>query len=100
MPWIRKPGYPRERAYWIAAIVVAVVVGVLIGYERWGTTAALVSIVERELAAKEKRLQSLEERIGILETQAAKIMRGGPKPDRPANVARTRNAQESRTQSP
>jgi cell division protein FtsB len=98
MPWVRRPGHPKERIYWFIAILAALLVGVLIGYERWGTTAALVDIVERELAAKEKRLQSLEERIGILETQAAKVMRVGPKPDRQANVAKKGNAQELKTQ--
>ena len=100
MPWIRKPGYPRGRVYWIAAILAAVLVGVLIGYERWGTTATLVSIVERELAVKEKRLQALEERVGELETQAAKMLQGGPKPDRQAKVAKPMTAQESKIHSP
>lgn len=100
MPWVRKPDYPRERVYWIAAILAAVLVGVLIGYERWGATATLVSIVERELAAKEKRLQALEQRIGALEAQAATVMQGGPKPDRQAKTAAPVIAPELTIQSP
>ena len=96
MPWVRKPSHPRERVYWITAILAAVLVGLLIGYERWGTTATLVSIVERELARTERRVSTLERRIGALEDRAAEIMEDGPKLDRQADAAKIRAEQTSR----
>lgn len=38
------------------------ILGLLIGYERWGTTAALVTIVKKELA----KMAQVEAKLGIV----------------------------------
>jgi hypothetical protein len=90
MPWVSKTSHQSERAYWMVAILAAVVVGLLIGYERWGTTATVVTIVERELAGMEKRIYAVERRINALESRAAETAQGKPKPDWRAEVAKSR----------
>ena len=65
MPWVRK--YSRStRAIWIG-IVGGAVFGLLLGYERWGSTAAVVSIVEKELSKTEARIADAENRLMRLE---------------------------------
>jgi hypothetical protein len=68
MPWVRK--YPRStRLNWIVGIVGGVVFGLLLGYERWGSTAAVVSIVEKKLSAMEARIMDAENRLIQLQAQ-------------------------------
>jgi hypothetical protein len=50
MPWIKKSSYD-PRFFWMGVLAAGIVLGLFIGYERWGSTAALVLMVERELAA-------------------------------------------------
>lgn len=64
----------------MVAILAVVVVGLLIGYERWGTTATVVTIVERELASMGKRINAVERRINTLESRAAETGQGKPSP--------------------
>jgi hypothetical protein len=68
MPWVRR-SHQSFRLYWIAAIVAGVVVGVLIGYERWGSTAAVVSIVEKELATSQEHITVLEKKVAAMEAK-------------------------------
>ena len=89
MPWVRKTNHRSERAYWLAGILAAVVIGLLIGYERWGTTATVVSIVERESAGMEKRMYAIEGRIKALESRVAETTPGDTKRDWQANVAKS-----------
>jgi len=69
MPWVKKRSRPHN-PYWIAALIAlsAVCVGVLVGYTRWGTTAAIVSLLEKELAATEAHIQVLEKRLTAMES--------------------------------
>jgi hypothetical protein len=69
MPWIRKPPRPHQ-PYWIAALiaVVAIFVGILIGYTRWGVTAAVVNLVEKELTDTQARIKTLEKRMTAMES--------------------------------
>jgi hypothetical protein len=68
MPWVRK--YARStRVNWIVGIIAGVVFGLLLGYERWGSTAAVVSIVEKELGATEARITDAENRLIRLEAK-------------------------------
>lgn len=68
MPWVRK--YPRSSyASWSVGIVAGIVFGLLLGYERWGSTAAVVSIVEKELGATEARITDVENRLIRLEAK-------------------------------
>jgi hypothetical protein len=50
MPWIKRE-YQARKPYWPVVIIVlcALGVGILIGYTRWGATAAIVNVVEKEL---------------------------------------------------
>jgi hypothetical protein len=52
--------------YSIAVVVAAVSIGVLIGYEQWGSTDALVSAVEKEMAMKQPT-SSVWKRAGEME---------------------------------
>ena len=69
MPWIRKPPRPHQ-PYWIAALiaVAAIFVGILIGYTRWGVTAAVVNLVEKELTDTQARIKTLEKRMTAMES--------------------------------
>lgn len=49
--------------------MLAVGVGVLIGYSTWGATASVVEIVERQLSRTQTRIEALERRMGILESK-------------------------------
>ena len=68
MPWVRR--HPRPaRLNWIAGITAGILVGLLLGYERWGSTAAVVAIVEKELGATEARITEAENRLIRLEAK-------------------------------
>lgn len=51
----------------IASAILAVCLGVLIGYTRWGTTASIVELVERQLTETQERISVLEKRIASIE---------------------------------
>ena len=59
----------------------AVCLGILIGYTRWGTTASIVELVERQLTETQQRINALEKRLGSVETRL-----GGGKHDSSANL--------------
>jgi uncharacterized protein (DUF3084 family) len=69
MPWIRKSARPHQTS-WIAAVIAvsAVCVGILIGYTRWGATAAVVNLVEKELTETQARIKTLEKRMTAMES--------------------------------
>jgi len=68
MPWVRK--YPHStKGNWVIGIVAGVFFGLLLGYERWGSTAAVVAIVEKELSATESHITDLENRVMQLEAR-------------------------------
>jgi hypothetical protein len=72
MPW-RKKDYVPKSPYWAtgAGALLAVLFGVLIGYTRWGATASVVEIVERQLTRTEARIEVLEKRLGTIEGKIA-----------------------------
>lgn len=49
--------------------LLAIGLGVLIGYSTWGATASVVEIVERQLSRTQTRIEALEKRMGILESK-------------------------------
>jgi hypothetical protein len=69
MPWVKKVSRPHN-PHWIAALIAvsAVCVGILIGYTRWGATAAIVSLVEKELAETQAHIRVLEKRLTAMES--------------------------------
>jgi hypothetical protein len=64
MPWVNRSSAKTNTGYWIAAVIAAVSIGVLIGYEQWGSTAAVVSVVEKEMAMTQAPHQAFEEKSG------------------------------------
>ena len=72
MPW-RKKDYVPKSPHWVtgAGALLAVLFGVLIGYTRWGATASVVEIVERQLTRTEARIEVLEKRLGTIEGKIA-----------------------------
>jgi hypothetical protein len=75
MPWRRKDYVPKA-PNWVtgAGALLAVLFGILIGYTRWGTTASVVEIVERQLTKTETRIEVLEKRLGALESKLSVSM--------------------------
>ncbi|MGE5820431.1 MAG: hypothetical protein ACM37Z_20565 [Deltaproteobacteria bacterium] len=89
MPWVRK--YPRStRVMWIG-IVGGVVFGLLLGYERWGSTAAVVSIVEKELSKTEARIADAENRLMRLEAKLLSQENNQPAIDETGSAAKVNN---------
>lgn len=77
MPWVRK--YTRStQVNWIVGITGGLLIGLLLGYERWGSTAAVVSIVEKEMSATEARIKDAEKRLIRLEARLLTQDRDGP----------------------
>ncbi len=75
MPWVRK--YPHSTTgTWVIGIVAGIFFGLLLGYERWGSTAAVVSIVEKELNTTESHITDLENRVIRLEARMVAQERG------------------------
>lgn len=70
MPWIRRQ-YPPRKQYWPIVVIglSAFAVGILIGYTRWGTTAAIVNLVEKELADTQAHIRALEKRVADMEAR-------------------------------
>ena len=70
MPWIKRQSQPRS-PYWIVIIIVlsALGVGILIGYTRWGATAAIVTLVEKELTETQAHIKTLEKRMTDIEAK-------------------------------
>ncbi|MBM4264072.1 MAG: hypothetical protein FJ145_21950 [Deltaproteobacteria bacterium] len=66
----------------VASVLLAVGLGVLIGYSTWGTTASVVEIVERQLSRTQTRIEALEKRMGALERKG-----GGEKVDTSAFIS-------------
>ena len=68
MPWIRRQSRPRS-PYWTVVIIAlsALGVGILIGYTRWGATAAIVTLVEKELTETQAHIKVLEKRMTDME---------------------------------
>jgi len=48
--------------------ITSVCVGLLIGYTRWGATAAVVSLVEKELTETQTQVRALEKRMTAIES--------------------------------
>src|ERR1044071_7502358 len=99
MPWVRRPLQPRQ-PYWVAVVIVlvAVGVGILIGYTRWGATAAVVIMVEKELTETQAHIKTLEERIKGME---AAVLGGNAEttgPEKEAAIPPKSEAEASKNQ--
>lgn len=72
MPWRKRK--PLQKVPYLAmgaSVLLAVGLGVLIGYSTWGATASVVEIVERQLSRTQTRIEALEKRMGALENKGA-----------------------------
>ena len=76
MPWVNRSSAKTNTGYWIAAIIAAVSIGILIGYEQWGSTAAIVSVVEKEMAITQAHIKRLEKRVGEMELRLVNGING------------------------
>lgn len=71
MPWISRGNRSTNTGYWLLAMIAAVAAGILIGYQQWGTTAAVVSLVEREMAITQAQIKVFEKRLSAMELRFA-----------------------------
>src|SRR5215470_6299698 len=69
MPWVRKPTESRK-PYWTLLVITlsALGVGILIGYTKWGATASIVTLVEKELTETQAHIKALEKRMTVMES--------------------------------
>jgi hypothetical protein len=68
MPWVRRT-HESHRFFWIIAGIAGVALGVLSGYSWWGDSAALVTVVERQLGQSQAQVRMLEKRLKTIETR-------------------------------
>ncbi len=68
MPWVRK-NHHSSNGHWIIGIIAGVVFGLFLGYGWWGSTAAVVEVVEKELNSNESHITTLEKRVMRLESR-------------------------------
>lgn len=59
--------------YWIAIAVAALVVGVLLGYGIWGSNAARLPEVEKELSAAQAQIGEAKKKTTDMESNLGKI---------------------------
>jgi hypothetical protein len=90
MPWVRKH-HRSTPANWIVGIIGGLLIGLLLGYERWGSTAAVVSIVEKEMSATEARIKDAENRLNRLETKLLTQEGGRPAAEGAGSVVDAKN---------
>lgn len=72
MPWVRKD-YRSNNGRWVIGIIAGVVFGILLGYGWWGSTAAVVAVVEKELNSTESHITDLENRVMQLEARLVRL---------------------------
>ena len=97
MPWVKKE--PTDQLPWIVAIVAvgALSVGLLIGYAQWGSTAAVVGAVEKELSERENQMKHLERRLSAMEAIVLKdgnetaAPEKGPQPSKNSEASASKN---------
>jgi hypothetical protein len=91
MPWISRP-YRPQSPHWISAViaVASLGVGLLIGYTRWGATAAVVKLVEKELTETQTQIRTLEKRMTAIESILLGEAAGKSRDDeKPATVTKS-----------
>ncbi len=62
-----------KNTYWIAIAVAALIVGVLVGYGFWGSSAGRLPEVEKEVSSFEGQLADLKKKHGDLEANLGKV---------------------------
>jgi hypothetical protein len=67
---VKKTTFPKAAPIGLPARVVGGPVGVLNCYTRWGATASVVEIVERQLTRTEARIEVLEKRLALLKAKS------------------------------
>ncbi|MGH7773153.1 MAG: hypothetical protein ACREQA_13080 [Candidatus Binatia bacterium] len=60
-------------SYWIAIAVAALIVGFLVGYGTWGSSAAKLPEVEKELKTVQSQMAEFKKKTGELESNLGKI---------------------------
>lgn len=67
MPWLLR-SHLTEKYYWFAGGVLGALLGIIVGYE-WGTSASVLSTVEKHLQSSEAHFLKLEKRVDALEAK-------------------------------
>ncbi len=62
-----------KNSYWIAIAVAALIVGILVGYGTWGSSAAKLPEVEKELKTVQSQVAESKKKAGDLESNLGKI---------------------------
>ena len=62
-----------KNAYWIAFTVAALVVGILVGYAIWGSDAAKLPEVEKELSSVQAQVSEFKKKTDGLEANLGKM---------------------------
>ncbi len=76
MPWVRRYHHSNN-GLWIIGIVAGVIFGLILGYGWWGSTAAVVTVVEKELNSTESHVSDLEKRVIQLEARLIEKQNSG-----------------------
>lgn len=66
--------------YWIAIVVVALIVGILIGYGWWGRSAARLPQVQQQVATLQSELEGSKKKTAELEKENAELKQALEKP--------------------
>lgn len=62
-----------KNTYWIAIAVAALIVGVLVGYGVWGSSAGRLPEVEKEVSSFQGQLADLKKKHADLEANLGKV---------------------------
>lgn len=62
-----------KNAYWIAVAIAALIVGLLLGYGMWGTSAAKLPQVEKEASSFQAQLGELKKKNVDIEANLGKV---------------------------
>lgn len=62
-----------KNSYWIGIAAVALIVGLVIGYAMWGSTAAMLPEVEKELAAAQAQMDGLKKKVADMEGNMGRV---------------------------
>lgn len=62
-----------KTTYWLGIVVAALVVGILIGYGWWGTSAARLPQVQQQVATLQSELEDWKKKAAELEKENAEL---------------------------
>ncbi len=63
-----------KNTYWVAIVAVALIIGVLVGYGMWGSEAARLPELEREVEALQDQMVESKKKVTDLESNLGKVI--------------------------